>query len=270
MNSVEHPETVANQQIKQCCSQIYASDAARFLLGDSFHPGGLQLTEHLGHLLQLTPASSVLDVAAGKGASALSLAQRFGCSITGIDLSSRNVEEATRTAQEAACADRVHFQVADSETLPFAGGSFDAVLCECAFCTFPNKSRAASEFARVLRSGGRVGLSDLTRGAELPAELTGLLAWIACIADALSTAEYEMHMRSAGLVPETTEAHDSALREMTREIQGRILSAQIVVGLKKIELPGFDFAQAAGMAKAALLAIERGHLGYAVFLARKP
>ena len=50
------------------------------------------------------------------------------------------------------------------------------VVCECAFCTFPDKSRAAAEFARVLRSGGRVGISDLTRSGELPGELDGLLA----------------------------------------------------------------------------------------------
>ena len=40
--------------------------------------------------------------------------------------------------------------------------SFDAVVCECAFCTFPDKPTAAAEFARVLRPGGRVGITDVT------------------------------------------------------------------------------------------------------------
>ena len=40
---------------------------------------------------------------------------------------------------------------------------FDAIICECAFCTSPDKPAAAAEFARVIRRGGRVGLSNLTR-----------------------------------------------------------------------------------------------------------
>ena len=43
------------------------------------------------------------------------------------------------------------------------------MICECAFCTFPDKRAAASEFARVLKPGGKVGLSDLTRAADAAA-----------------------------------------------------------------------------------------------------
>jgi SAM-dependent methyltransferase len=61
---------------------------------------------------------------------------------------------------------RVRFIVGAAETLPFPSESFDAPLCECAFCTFSDKERAASEFARILRPGGLVGMSDLTRTAD--------------------------------------------------------------------------------------------------------
>ena len=72
----------------------------------------------------------------------------------------------------------VDFRLADAESLPFKGGTFDAVLCECAFCTFPTRKAAASEFERVLKPG-RVGISDITRdGSPLP-DPDGLLAWIA-------------------------------------------------------------------------------------------
>jgi ubiquinone/menaquinone biosynthesis C-methylase UbiE len=56
----------------------------------------------------------------------------------------------------------VSFQLADAERLPF-DDCFDAILYECAFCTFPDKRTAAQEFARVLKPSGRVGISDLTR-----------------------------------------------------------------------------------------------------------
>src|SRR5260370_38278918 len=66
-------------QVKACCATLYESDLARFLLGDSFHPGGLQLTGELGRMLGLRPASRVLDVACGKGTTAVFLAKEFGC-----------------------------------------------------------------------------------------------------------------------------------------------------------------------------------------------
>lgn len=47
--------------VKQCCAVFYSSDVARFLLGDSFHPGGAALTRRLGTLLDLSPDSHVLQ-----------------------------------------------------------------------------------------------------------------------------------------------------------------------------------------------------------------
>ena len=126
----------------------------------------------------------VLDVASGRGTSAMFLAERFGCEVVGLEYGKQNVDRANAEVTERGISAGVRFEQADAESLPFSNFSFDAIMCECAFCTLPNKSRAACEFARVLRSGGRVGISDLTLAAELPKELEGLLAWIACIADA--------------------------------------------------------------------------------------
>lgn len=80
--------------VKQCCALAYGSDAARFLLGDSFHPGGVELTMELCQSLNLNLKSILLDVASGKGTSAFAVAEQFGCRVIGIDLSQANVEEA--------------------------------------------------------------------------------------------------------------------------------------------------------------------------------
>jgi ubiquinone/menaquinone biosynthesis C-methylase UbiE len=249
---------------------LYESDFARALLGDSFHPGGLKLTERLGQLLQLSEKSRVLDVASGRGTTAVFLAERFGCGVLGIDYSRQNVEEAARAATAKGLSSRVRFQEADSESLPLPEGAFDAVICECAFCTFPEKKTVAREFARVLRDGGMVGISDLTRGPDLPKELDGLLSWIACIADAQPLDGYVNYLRSAGLSVEATESHDGSLQELVRQIQGKLLGAEIVAGLKQIELPGTDIASARQMATAAASAIRQGQLGYAMVIACKP
>jgi arsenite methyltransferase len=255
--------------IKACCTALYESDWARLLLGDSFHPGGLALTERLGQLLDLQPGQRVLDVAAGKGTSAIFLAQRFGCQVVGVDYGLDSVKAATDQAAKVGVSQSVYFEQGDAEKLHFSVGSFDAVLCECAFCTFPDKATAATEFARVLRPGGRVGLSDLTRSGPLPPTLEGLLAWMACLADARPVEEYTAYFEQAGLTVEQVELHNVALGELIKTIQGKLLGTELLVNLKKLDLPGADFAQAKSLARAAAEAVRRGQLGYALLVASK-
>ncbi len=262
--------TQEQQNVKQCCASFYGSDMARMLLGDSFHPGGTALTHRLGTLLQLQRTSTVLDVASGRGTSAFHLAESFGCRVVGVDLSEENVRLATEEAARRGLSAQVSFQLGDAERLPFESGLFDAIVCECAFCTFPSKPVAAAEFLRVLKPGGCVGLSDLTRVEEPLPELEGLLSWIACIGDALPIHRYIEILQAEGFQAQDVEHHNQALVEMVRQIQGKILGAQIMVGLKKIDLPGVDFLTAKKFVLAALNATQRDKLGYAVLTAKKP
>ncbi|HUV70549.1 MAG TPA: class I SAM-dependent methyltransferase [Terracidiphilus sp.] len=257
------------QSVKQCCAAFYGSDAARMLLGDSFHPGGIKLTERLGELLGLKRQSHVLDVAAGRGTSALHLAETFGCKVTGVDLSDENVRLAEAEATRRGLAGQISFQLADAERLPFDGGAFDAIVCECAFCTFPSKPIAAREFYRVLKTGGLLGLSDLTRNEVAIPGLDGLLSWIACIGDALPAVRYREILLEAGFQMRQQEDHSDALVEMVRQIQARLLGAEIMAGLKKIDLPGIDFATGREFSLAALDATRTGALGYVVLVAGK-
>lgn len=257
------------QNVKQCCATFYGSDLARLLLGDSFHPGGTKLTHHLGTLLGLTTASSVLDVASGRGTSAFHLAESFGCHVTGVDLSKENVRFSAEEARRRGLNQQISFQFGDAERLPFASNTFDAIVCECAFCTFPSKQIAASEFYRVLKPGGLLGLSDLTRMEEALPDLEGLLAWIACIGDALPVEHYIKILRASGLQLKAVEDQGHALTEMVRQIQGKLLGAEILSKLKKIELPGVDFATAKQFAQTALQATCTEKLGYSVIVSRK-
>lgn len=255
--------------IKQCCANVYGSDAAKYLLGDSFHPGGLRLTGELASLLDLSPASLVLDVASGKGTTAFFLAERFGCRVIGVDLSEQNVLEAHTEATSRGLSGLVEFRLADAEALPFDAEWFDAIVCECAFCTFPSKQTAASEFERVLKPGGRVGISDITRDAASLPELDGLLAWIACIGDAQPLQSYADYLAATGLCIANAEQRNQYLQEMVQGIRSKLLMAEIMIGLKKLELPGLDLGQAKAFSKAAQDAIATNHLGYGFVVATK-
>ena len=258
-----------NDDLKSCCAAAYQSDLARVLLGDSFHPGGLELTARLGELLELGPGDDLLDVAAGRGESAIFLARKFGCRVTGIDFGAGNIAEARSRAEAAGVANLVRFEQGDAEQIDYPDGSFNSVLCECAFCTFPDKRAAAGEFSRVLRTGGRLGLSDLTRSGALPSELNGLLAWIACIGDARPVGEYISYLEAAGFEALSVEGHGQALSQMIRDIQGRLLAAELMVKLEKMDLAGVDFQEAKTMAGCAADAVREGLLGYSLITARK-
>ena len=257
---------LSDTAVKQCCANVYGSDAAKFLLGESFHPGGAELTlELVGHL-QLTAGSVVLDVASGKGASALLLAETLGCRVIGVDLSEANVEQSRSEARARKLDPLVSFELADAERLPFADASFDAVLCECAFCTFPDKSTGAREFARVLKPAGRIGISDLTRATTPLPGLDGLLAWIACIGDAQPLDSYSNWLQGAGFSILLAQERDACLRQMVKDIRGKLLLADLLRGLKKIDLPGLDLEQAKDFARAADAAIQSRQLGYGILV----
>ena len=257
---------LVDSSVKQCCANVYGSEAAKFLLGDSFHPGGAGLTLELAGHLRLTTGSVVLDVASGKGASALLLAETFGCRVIGVDLSEANVEQSRSEACARKLDSLVSFETADAERLPFADATFDAVLCECAFCTFPDKSTSAREFARVLKPAGRIGISDLTRVNTPLQGLDGLLAWIACIGDAQPLDSYSNWLQGAGFSILLAQEHDACLRQMVKQIRGKLLLAELLRGLKKIDLPGLDVEQAKEFARAADAAIQSGQLGYGILV----
>jgi ubiquinone/menaquinone biosynthesis C-methylase UbiE len=255
--------------IKQCCARLYESEIVTRLLGDSFHPGGPALTERLGVMLRLSPESVVLDAASGRGVSASFLAQRFGCTVIGVDLSEENTAYAAAEAERGTISDRLSFRVGDAERLPLDDATVDAIICECAFCTFPDKPQAAREFARVLRPLGRVGLSDITRVTGPADELTDLMAWIACLADARPATTYGSWLTGAGFTDVAIEPHDEALVEMIRDIGKRLLVTEVLAGLKKINLAGIDLSQAKRLTQQALIAAHEQRLGYAIVCAAR-
>jgi len=256
--------------LKRCCATVYASDWARLLLGESLHPGGLALTGRLGALLGLERNARVLDVASGSGHSAVYLAERFGWSVTAIDLADEHSTAVTAAAARAGASDRVAFVRGDAEALPFADEVFDAVICECALCTFPAKAIACAEFFRVLKPGGRIGLSDVTRNGSLPDDLASVLAWVACIADAQPIAGYRSLFAAAGFAIDHEERHDSALQQLVDDIRKRLLGVELIAKLQDLDLPDFDIAHAKSLARSAEHAVRSGVLGYGLLVGTKP
>lgn len=115
--------------------------------------------ENLCEALDLRAGSHVLDVAAGNGNATLAAARRW-CDVVSTDYVPSLLELGRARAQ--AEGHTIRFQQADAENLPFPAGSFDAVLSTFGVMFTPDQNKAASELARVCRSGGKIGLANWT------------------------------------------------------------------------------------------------------------
>jgi len=123
--------------------------------------------ESLAEAVDLRADERVLDVAAGNGNATLAAARRFA-QVTSTDYVPALLERGRQRAEAEHLP--VQFEVADVEALPFKAGSFDAVLSTFGVMFAPDHERAASEMARVVRKGGRIGLANWT-----PASFIGRL-----------------------------------------------------------------------------------------------
>jgi SAM-dependent methyltransferase len=256
------------EDVKTCCAAAYRHDAVALILGESYHPGGLALTRRLATSLDLRCGEQVADVASGPGATAFLLAGEYGVTVEGIDLGPLAVAAANAKAAQVGLGDRVVFRVGDAEQLPIDDASVDAVVCECALCTFPNKEAATTEIARVLKPGGRVGITDVTLDRDrLDSKLTSLAGWVACIADARPAADYCRYLEHAGLEITLVEAHDYALARMTEMIDARLVACQMV---EVPALAGIDVELVRHQVAVAARAVADGIAGYSLLVAHKP
>lgn len=117
---------------------------------------GKRLVEHLG----ITEGMRVLDVAAGRGANLFPAAEKVGPGgqVIGIDLAAGMVQETSAEIQRRKLSNARMLSM-DAEQLAFPDASFDAVLCGFAIFLFPHLEQALSEFFRVLRPGGKLGIT---------------------------------------------------------------------------------------------------------------
>ncbi len=262
--------TLEPDAIKACCAAAYGQDAVASVLGGSYHPGGLALTRRLAAALALRPGWRVVDVASGPGTTARLLAAEYAVTVDGVDLGEPTVHRARAATEKAGLATRVRFHLGDAERLPLPDGVADAVVCECAFCTFPDKTTAAAEFARILRPGGLVGITDVVVADEgLPPELTTLAAWVACIADARPLSGYVGILAGAGLTTNHVEAHDEALSRMVEEIEARVRVLRMTGAHRRAET-GVDVDAVLRHTALARQALADGLIGYRLMIAEKP
>jgi len=261
------------EALKACCSSFYESELVRRVLGDNFHPGGERLTLRLGNLLELGPGTKVLDLACGSGATSIALAKDFGCSVTGIDLGSGNLDRARAKAEKEEVSHLTEFIEMDAEALDLDDGSFDVVVSECALCTFTDQPKALSEAFRVLRPGGHIGVTDVVVERELPLRAQTMLFHVACISGALPAKGYMDALESAGFEDILAEDHSYAIEGLLHKGERMVMGwrfAEKMYGVDLEAFTGMSQEEAKEMLAGAQEWVDQGDLGYGLFIGSRP
>lgn len=238
------------------------------LLGHDYRPGGLRLTRHLARMTRLAPGERLLDVAAGHGTAAMALAREFRLQVDGVDSSAANVSLASGAAAATGLDEQVAFVVGDPERLPFGDGAFDAVIYERAFATSPDMPAAARELARVLRPGGRAGITDVTTTSDRPPPELAPLYRIGCLGVALPARAYTDLLAEAGLRVTARQPYDLAIVRMLDQVEAR-LSLVHMTARARAEALGLDVRSIGSALAAARAAVADGVLGYTLLVAEK-
>jgi arsenite methyltransferase len=149
---------------------------------------------------ELREGEVVLDLGSGGGIDALLSARRVGPSgrVYGLDMTDEMLRLARANAA-AAGADNVEFLKGRIEDIPLTTDAVDVVISNCVVNLSPDKGAVLAEAFRVLRPGGRLGISDVVAEDRLSAtERAERGDWAGCIAGALSVGEYERLLAGVG------------------------------------------------------------------------
>ena len=152
-------------------------------------------------MVELHKGETVLDLGSGGGLDVLLSARRVGPegTVYGLDMTDEMLELAEANARKAK-ATNVRFLKGLIEDIPLAAESVDVVISNCVVNLSPEKDKVLAEITRVLRPGGRIGISDVVAEDHLtPADRAERGSHVGCIAGALSISEYRDGLAAAGL-----------------------------------------------------------------------
>jgi len=128
-------------------------------IGITKHMGGIEATRKLLTRCKVDNTDNILVVGSGNGFSAIKIHEITGCRVMGVDISEEMVLRAREKLKPT--DSEIEFQVGDAENLEFPDNTFDVVLSE-SVTGFTDKKKSISEYRRVLKDGGFLGLNEVT------------------------------------------------------------------------------------------------------------
>jgi arsenite methyltransferase len=174
-------------------------------------------------LAAMRPGEVVLDLGSGAGFDCFLAAGKVGPAgrVIGVDMTDAMLEKARANAAKAGLGN-VEFRKGEIEALPVEGDSIDVVISNCVLNLVPDKDRAFREIHRVLKSGGRLAVSDMAWEIEPAASVRkDMEALVGCIGGALVIDDYASRLKRSGFARVEIERHPEAARKMV-EVSGAV------------------------------------------------
>lgn len=144
------------------------------------HPGGFKATRKLVDALKISPDSKVIDIACGKGTTAILIAEKYGCHVTAIDIDEKLIEEAKHLTRKKGLGNKITCQVSDALKLPFNDNEFDAAISQAMLVLVDDKIKAIQEANRVIKKGGTAGWLELSWKKEITKEFIDKVSTVIC------------------------------------------------------------------------------------------
>jgi arsenite methyltransferase len=184
-------------------------------------------------LASLKTGQTVLDLGSGAGLDCILAAQKVGETghVIGVDMTPEMIERAQVNAKKVSL-NNVEFRHGYLESLPVDNNTVDVIISNCVINLSPDKSKVFSEAFRVLKSGGKLAVSDIVTDGPLPEAIKrSLSAWAGCVAGAVEAKDYIGMMEAVGFTNISItpvffdkETIDSALAEFKDSIDLNIIS----------------------------------------------
>jgi SAM-dependent methyltransferase len=163
-----------------------------------------------------TPSTLVvLNVGCGAGGTTTFIVENYGCKVVGVDIKENMIESARKWAQRKGVVEKTEFRVADAQDLPFENDNFDILICESVNIFIPDKAKAVSEYRRVVKSSGAVGLNEAIYVKPPPPAAVDLLADYVGH-EILPTSVWEELLEEAGLINITARTYPIKMGEESR------------------------------------------------------
>ena len=192
----------------------------------------------------LHEGETVLDLGSGGGIDVILSAKRVGPTGTayGVDMTDEMLALAQQNARDAGVTN-VHFLKGVIEAIPLPAASVDVVISNCVINLSTDKAAVLTEIGRVLRPGGRVGVSDVVAEDHLtPEQRAERGSFVGCIAGALSRSEYVAGLEAAGFEEVSVEY----THQVADGMHGAIVKATRSLRPEKKNLPLVQPAERAG------------------------
>jgi ubiquinone/menaquinone biosynthesis C-methylase UbiE len=186
---------------------------------DEFHIGGREATAEIATQLELHADLHVLDIGCGIGGTARFFASRYGCRVTGVDLTPEYVEVGNRLNRLVGLTESIELRVGSALNLPFDGESFDRATMLHVGMNIADTRKLCAEAGRVLKPGAILALYDVMQMRDAPLVFPVPWAQTAATSFVHAPDEYRDALQAAGFeVSAERSRHEFALaffRRMT-------------------------------------------------------